>query len=119
MRKYLVVLSLTGLLALSNPTVAGANSGYGTPVGNVSGCPAKVLDKSSLPLIVILLKQGFPYAWYNVSADPGTTSYHFDVPVGHYELMSTYTGVKSDALNVELGKSPRRDLRIKCATNDR
>jgi hypothetical protein len=119
MRQFLVALSLGALLALTSPTVAGANGGYGTPVGNISGCPANLLDKSSLPLIVILIRQGLPYAWYNVTADPGTTSYHFDVPVGHYELMSTYTGVRSYALNVRFGKSPRRDLKIKCATNDR
>jgi hypothetical protein len=118
MRRTVVFLALAISLVLTTPTISGANSGYGTPVGKVSGCAAKALDKSDLPLIVILLKRGTPYAWYNVSADPGTTWYHFDVPVGHYQLMSTYTGTKSYSLNVKFGASPRTDLTISCATDD-
>ncbi len=91
-----------------------ANHGYGTPVGNVTGCSAKVLDTSGLPLIVVLLKRGVPYAWYNVSDDPGTTSYHFDVPVGRYQLTSTYTAA-TYPLDVTFGASPRTNLKISCA----
>jgi hypothetical protein len=117
-RRTAAVLALAISLVLITPTISVANSGYGTPDGNFSGCAAKVLDKSDLPLIVILLKRGTPFAWYNVSADPGTTSYHFDVPVGRYQLMSTYTGTKSYPLNVKFGESPRTDLTISCATDD-
>lgn len=115
--RRIILLMLTMSLLLLVPTGAGAGVGFGTPVGNFSGCPAKTLDKSTLPLIVILLKGGTPYAWYNVSQDRGTTSYHFDVPVGRYQLMSTYTGVQHVALNVEYGKSPRNDFKISCALN--
>src|SRR5271163_3934408 len=104
MRRTLAFLMLGTSLTLIATAASGANHGYGTPVGNVTGCSATVLDTSGLPLIVILLKRGVPYAWYNVSTDRGTTSYHFDVPVGRYQLTSTYTSV-SYPLNVKLGKS--------------
>jgi hypothetical protein len=117
MRRIFASLVVGASLVLTASTAWGANHGYGTPVGKVTGCSAKVLDKSGLPLIVILLKHGAPYAWYNVSGDPGTTWYHFDVPVGHYELTSTYTST-SYPINVKFGTSPRTDLRISCAADD-
>lgn len=117
MRRFFAPLLVGASLLLTANPASAANHGYGTPVGNVTGCSAKVLDKSGLPLIVVLLKRGVPYAWYNVSGDPGTTSYHFDVPVGRYQLISTYTST-SYPLNVKFGMSPRRNLRISCAADD-
>jgi hypothetical protein len=117
MRRFFAVLLLGSSLTLLATAASGANHGYGTPIGKVTGCPAKVLDRSGLPLIVILLKHGVPYAWYNVSSDPGTTSYHFDVPVGQYRLISTYTST-SYPLDVKFGGSPRTNLTISCAAND-
>jgi hypothetical protein len=115
--RRIIVLLILGSSALLVSSASAANHGYGTPVGNVTGCSAKVLDQSGLPLIVVLLKHGAPYAWYNVSGDPGTTSYHFDVPVGHYRLTSTYTST-SYPLNVTFDSSPRTNLRISCPVDD-
>jgi hypothetical protein len=117
MRRIFASLIVGTSLVLTTSAASAANHGYGTPVGNVTGCSAKVLDTSGLPLIVVLLKRGVPYAWYDVSGDPGTTSYHFDVPVGHYQLTSTYTST-SYPLNVKFGGSPRTNLRISCAADD-
>ena len=58
--------------------------GFGIPIGKVGPCPAKTIDELTLPLIVTLLRNGVPYAWYNISADPGTIWCHFDVPAGRY-----------------------------------
>jgi uncharacterized protein (DUF302 family) len=117
MRRFLAFLILATAWTPFAAAASAANHGYGTPVGNITGCPAKALDKSALPLIVILLKHGVPYAWYNVSSDAGTTSYHFDVPVGHYRLISTYTST-SHPLNVKFGGSPRTNLTISCAVQN-
>jgi hypothetical protein len=91
--------------------------GFGTPIGKVGPCPATTIDESTLPLIVTLLRSGVPYARYNVSADPGTIWYHFDVPAGRYQIVTTYTGTRNHSVTVDSGKSVRTDLTLKCITN--
>jgi hypothetical protein len=103
----------------SSAAAATAKTGYGLPVGTVRGCPAKTFDASSLPLIVILLKNGEPYAWYNISDNLGTNTYHFDVLHGRYQLLTTYTGPQRHWITVATGKSVRTDLTIECATYGR
>lgn len=82
----------------------------------MDGCNVKTIDTSTLPLLVILLKDGRPYSVYDVSADPGTRWYHFDVPVGKYRIISTYTGTKSYTIDLKYGQSPRVDFKISCPT---
>ena len=96
--------------------VEAKQAGYGLPRGRADGCNVKTIDISTLPLIVILLKNGRPYSSYSISGDHGTRWYHFDVPVGKYRIMSTYTGTKSYAIDLKYGQSPRIDFRISCPT---
>jgi hypothetical protein len=111
-----VVIVMT--FGLTSSVAEGASKpGFGTPIGKVGPCPAKTIDVSTMPLIVTLLRNGVPYAWYNISADSGTRWYHFDVPAGHYQLLTTYTGTRSHWITVVAGKSPRTDLSMKCLTN--
>jgi hypothetical protein len=103
---------------LTSSVAQGASKpGYGAPVGKVGPCPAKSFDESTLPLIITLLRNGVPYAWYNISTDSGTDWYHFDVPAGRYQLVTTYTGTRSHWITVVAGKSPRTDLSMQCLTN--
>ena len=110
-----VILMAFGLT--SSVAEGASKHGFGTPVGKVGPCPAKNFDESTLPLIVALVRNGVPYAWYNISADSGTNWYHFDVPAGHYQLVTTYTGTRSHRITVVAGRSPRTDLTLRCLTN--
>jgi hypothetical protein len=110
-----VIVMAFGLI--SSVAEGASKPGFGAPVGKVGPCPAKNFDESTLPLIVTLLQNGVPYAWYNISADPGTVWYHFDVPAGRYQLVTTYTGTRSHWVTVVTGRSPRTDLTLRCLTN--
>jgi hypothetical protein len=119
-----VTTALAVLLSLafglnSSTAAAAAKTGYGLPVGTVRGCPAKTFDSSSLPLIVMLLKNGKPFVWYDISDDRGTNTYRFDVLHGRYQLLTTYSGTQSHWITVVTGKSVRTDLTIECATYGR
>jgi hypothetical protein len=124
-RRHFIVASMASVLLSmafglnSLAAAAAAKTGYGLPVGTVRGCPAKNFDSSSLPLIVMLVKNGKPDAWYNISDDPGTNTYHFDVHQGRYQILTTYTGTQSHWITVVTGRSVRTDLTIKCSTYGR
>jgi hypothetical protein len=109
-----ICVSLASILPSSASAHAAEKAGYGLPRGKMNGCNVKTIDTSTLPLLVILLKDGRPYSTYNVSADEGTRWYHFDVPVGKYRIMSTYTGTMSYAIDLKYGQSPRVDFKISC-----
>jgi hypothetical protein len=92
---------------------------YGLLVGNVGPCTAKQFDRSThAPLIVILMKDSATYDVYNVSADEGTTSYHFDVPAGHYGVVTTWPNSKSHRVVVTSGKTSRLSLLVSCGSFD-
>lgn len=120
----LVIATMSLCFALASPLESSAathenvlsaeKAGYGFPIGRADGCSVKTIDTPLLPLIVILLKNGRPYSSYSISGDRGTRWYHFDVPVGTYQIMSTYTGTKSYAINLKYGQSPRRDFKLSC-----
>jgi hypothetical protein len=122
----LAVATLSLCFALASPLESSASThgnvfaakktGYGLPRGRADGCNVKTIDTSTLPLIVILLKDGRPYSSYSISGDHGTRWYHFDVPVGKYRIMSTYTGTKSYTIDLKYGQSPRVDFKISCPT---
>jgi hypothetical protein len=114
MRRWTGLSVVSLLLVTGNSFTAAVASGFGTPVGRVGPCPATSFDRSTLPLIVMLLRGGAPYAWYNISSDRGTDWYHFDVPAGRYQLVSTFTGTRSKSVIVKTGTSPRTDLMISC-----
>jgi hypothetical protein len=113
----LAVVIVMAFGPISSVAQGASKPGFGAPVGKVGPCPAKNFDESTLPLIVTLLQNGVPYAWYNISADSGTDWYHFDVPAGRYQLITTYTGTRSHWVNVVTGRSPRTDLTLRCLTN--
>jgi hypothetical protein len=90
-------------------------SGYGLIVGEVGPCTARAFDASpDNPLIVILTQNAKTYDTYNVSADPGTTWYHFDVPVGRYKLTSTWPDTKGYNVLIKFGKTSKVNIRVSC-----
>ena len=89
--------------------------GYGLVVGNVGPCTAEQFDASpGNPIIVILSKDARTFATYNVTLDHGTTSYHFDVPAGDYEMVTTWTPSRVFTLIVRFGKTLRRNIAVSC-----
>ncbi|MGA2969386.1 MAG: hypothetical protein ABSE75_06235 [Acidimicrobiales bacterium] len=88
--------------------------GYGLIVGDVRPCTAKMYDSSQGPLIVLLTKDAKTFETYNVSADPGTTWYHFDVPVGRYTLSTTWWGSKDYNVVVSFGKTSKVNFEVSC-----
>ena len=92
-------------------------SGYGLIVGDVRPCTAKRFDaQPDEPLIVILTRNGKTYVTYNVSADAGTTWYHFDVPIGRYSVSTTWWGSKDYNVLVRFGKTSRVNMEVSCGT---
>jgi hypothetical protein len=111
-----LVSPLESTAATNGNNLAAKEVGYGLPRGKMVGCNIRTIDTSTLPLIVILLKNGRPYSSYNISSDRGTRWYHFDVPVGKYQIMSTYSGKMTYAIDLKYGQSPRVDFKISCPT---
>jgi hypothetical protein len=120
--KAIAPFVLSGLVIAALGTFNGYSSkasastgGFGLLVGNVRPCTAKQFDPSPTdPLIVILTKDAVTYDTYNISADVGTTSYHFDVPVGHYELITTWPKSRVFAVVVKFGKTSRVNVTVSC-----
>ena len=120
--RYLPALVLSGLvLAACTPTkgqsssVSSTPGGYGPIVGEVGPCSAKRFDASPAnPLIIVLSKDARTYDTYNVSADRGTTWYHFDVPVGRYKLTSTWPRTNDYNVLVKLGTTSKVNITVSC-----
>ena len=84
-------------------------------VGNVGPCTAKQFDApQGNPLIVILTRGDKTFDTYNVSTDQGTTSYHFDVPVGYYKLITTWPKSRVFNIVVKRGKTSRMNVTVSC-----
>lgn len=83
-------LALCGVGRLFATTAGAETGGYGVVVGNIGPRMTTTFDRhANVPFIVVLLKNSTIFTTYNVSADQGTSSYHFDVPVGQYTLATT------------------------------
>lgn len=116
------LLVLSGLVLATISTfspyslkASASGGGYGLLVGTVRPCSAKRFDaRPDEPLIMILTRSGETYETYNVSADPGTTAYHFDVPVGRYVISTTWWGSKEYSVSVKFGKTTRVDFNVSC-----
>lgn len=94
---------------------AASATGYGQVVGDVQPCTAKRFDEwASEPLIVILTKNRETYDTYNVSADVGTTSFHFDVLHGRYTMSTTWWGAKDYVVTVRTGRTSRINIVVSC-----
>jgi len=121
--KVIAPFVLSGLVVAALGTFTGYSSkasastgGFGLLVGNVRSCTAKEFDASPTdPLIVILTKDAMTYDTYNISADAGTTSYHFDVPAGNYQLTTTWPKSKDFNVVVRLGKTSRLNFGVSCS----
>lgn len=119
-------LQISIALALSAVAIAAGRSyahaaghprGYGLIVGDVRPCTAKRFDaQPDEPLIVILTRNNKTYETYNVSADSGTTSYHFDVPVGSYTLSTTWWGSRNYSAVVRFGRTLTVNMVVSCGT---
>jgi hypothetical protein len=110
-----LVLAACGSSKGHPSTLSGPIGGFGLIVGDVRPCTAKKFDASPAnPLIVILTKDNETYDTYNVSADYGTISYHFDVPVGHYKLTTTWPRSKESSVLVKFGKTSRDNVTVSC-----
>ncbi|HEY5266117.1 MAG TPA: hypothetical protein VIJ40_04825 [Acidimicrobiales bacterium] len=112
----LLLVALCGAMATFGAAAGAATGGYGLIVGHVSPCTAKTFDKDPYsPFIVVLMKNGATLTTYNVSADAGTASYHFDVPVGKYTLATTWQRTKVIPVTVKLGKTTVVNIHATCA----
>jgi hypothetical protein len=114
-----LVLSVLTLAAFglpnSHPSTKHARArGYGLIVGDVRPCSAKKFDSPQGPLIVLLTKDAKTFETYNVSADIGTTWYHFDVPVGRYTISTTWWGSKEYNVVVKFGKTVKVNFDVSC-----
>jgi hypothetical protein len=109
------MIAAIGAFNGSSSKASASAGGFGLLVGSVRPCTAKQFDASSTdPLIVILSKDAVTFDTYNISADMGTTSYHFDVPSGNYQLTTTWPKSKDFNVVVRLGKTSRLDMRVSC-----
>jgi hypothetical protein len=112
----LSALTLTAFgLPYSHPSTKHSRArGYGLIVGDVLPCTAKKYDSPQGPLIVLLTKGTKTYETYNVSADPGTTWYHFDVPVGRYTISTTWWGSNEYNVVLKFGKTVKVNFDVSC-----
>jgi hypothetical protein len=93
-----------------------SNPGYGLIVGTIGPCGAKGIDAAATrPLIIVLSHNGTTYTSYDVTGDRGTASYHFDVPIGLYELTTTWPRTTSHQVKVDFGLTTRVDIKATCA----
>lgn len=112
----LIIVALCGVTPTFGPTAGAASGGYGEIIGHVRPCTAKTFDKDPYsPFIVVLMRNGATLTTYNVSADRGTSSYHFDVPVGKYTLATTWQRAKVVSVTVKLGKTTVVNIHATCA----
>ena len=120
--KFIFALVFAGsILSACNSTEGKSSTtstpagGYGLIAGEVGTCSAKVFDNPNVvPLIVILTRNEKTYVTYDVSSDPGTTWYHFDVPVGRYKLSTTWPGSREYNFLVKFAKTSRIDIKAPC-----
>jgi hypothetical protein len=114
----LAALTLTafGLPNSQQSTKYSRAHGYGLIVGDVRPCTAKKYDSQQGPLIVLLTRDAKTYETYNVSADAGTTWYHFDVPVGRYTLSTTWWGSKEHNVVLTFGETLKVNFDVSCGT---
>ena len=100
-----LVIATVGTFDAYSSRASASGGGYGLLVGYVR--PAE-------PLIMVLTRSKKTYETYNVSADSGTTSYHFDVPVGRYTLATTWWGSKEYSVLISFGKTTHVDFKVSC-----
>jgi hypothetical protein len=82
------------------------SAGYGLIAGATGPCPAKTFDApGALVLVIVLLRNGVTFSSYDVTSNQGTTSFHFDVPVGHYVIVSTYPATASYPIIVRFART--------------
>ncbi|OYV95965.1 MAG: hypothetical protein B7Z73_01585 [Planctomycetia bacterium 21-64-5] len=104
-----------GALGANSPIARASGISFGSLVGHVGPCQATRFDaQPSEPLIIILTRSKKTFETYNVSADPGTTSYHFDVPEGRYELLTTWWGTGEYSVTVRAGMTTHVDFKVSC-----
>lgn len=126
MKRYLKIVPALVLTALmltafgspnSHPSTKHARAhGYGLIVGDVLPCTAKKYDSQQGPLIVLLTHDDTTVETYNVSTDPGTTWYHFDVPVGRYTISTTWWGSKQYNVILTYGETLKKNFHVSCGT---
>jgi hypothetical protein len=110
-----LVLAACGSSKEHSSTERAPAGGYGLIVGDVRPCTAKRFDaQPDEPLIVILTRSNKTDETYNVSADSGTTWYHFDVPVGRYTLSTTWWGSKEYSVLVRFSKTSQVNFEVSC-----
>ena len=83
-------------------------------MGDVLPCTAKKYDSQQGPLIVLLTKDNKTFETYDVSTDPGTTWYHFDVPVGRYTISTTWWGSKEYNVVLNFGETLKVNFDVSC-----
>ncbi len=111
-----LVIAALGMFNVYSSASA-STGGFGLLVGNVRPCTAKRFDaQPDEPLIIVLTRSNKTYETYNVSADPGTTWYHFDVPVGRYTLSTTWWGSRDYSVFVKFGRTSRVNFEVSCGT---
>lgn len=111
-----LVIAALGMFNVYSSASA-STGGFGLLVGNVRPCTAKRFDaQPDEPLIIVLTRSNKTYETYNVSADPGTTWYHFDVPVGRYTLSTTWWGSRDYRVFVKFGRTSRVNFEVSCGT---
>jgi hypothetical protein len=110
-----LVMATVGTFNVNSSRASASGGGYGLLVGYVRPCGAKRFDaQPAEPLIMVLTRSNKTYETYNVSADPGTTSYHFDVPVGRYTLSTTWWGSKEYSVLIRFGTTTRLNFMVSC-----
>jgi hypothetical protein len=98
-----------------SPSSSASAGGFGLLVGNVRPCAAMRFDaQPDEPLIVILTRGNKTYETYDVSADSGTTWYHFDVPAGRYTLSTTWWGSTEYSVLVRFGRTSHVNFEVSC-----
>jgi hypothetical protein len=123
-KRYLTIVPALVLLALTLTAFGSPNShpstklarahGYGLIVGDVLPCTAKKYDSQQGPLIVLLTQDAKTVETYDVSSDPGTTWYHFDVPVGRYTISTTWWGSKQYNVALKFGETLKVNFDVSC-----
>lgn len=110
-----LVIAPIGALTIHSTSASASAGRYGLLVGNVRPCNAERFDEEqNEPLIIVLTISNRTYETYNVSADSGTTSYHFDVPAGRYTLSTTWWGSREHSVQVRFDKTVRVNFTVSC-----
>ena len=115
-----LVIAAVATFNVYSSKASASPKGYDLLVGNVRPCAAKQYDAlPSDPLIVILTKDAATYDTYNITADPGTTSYPFDVPAGDYQLTTTWPKSRDFHVVVRYSKTTRLNFAVSCGLHAR